>query len=230
MKTKIHPAWIVAGITFGTLFATAGFRSAPSVLILPLEEDFGWRRDVISLAIAINVLLYGLTAPFAAALMERFTVRKVVIKNLPFLLSDTVGFIRKLPTQLVESFKSTLDEVREADLLIHVLDISHPNFEDQFRVVNETLAEIDNREKPTIVVFNKVDAYEYIQNDPDDLMAEETYTLDELRNTWMAKLPNTECVFLSATTKENLEEFKEIVYKQVKLIFQERYPYHNFLY
>jgi GTP-binding protein HflX len=158
------------------------------------------------------------------------TVRKVVIENLPFLLTDTVGFIRKLPHQLVESFKSTLDEVREADLLIHVLDISHPNFEDQFRVVNETLAEIDNREKPTIVVFNKVDAYEYIQNDPDDLMAEETYTLDELRNTWMAKLPNTECVFLSATTKENLEEFKEIVYKQVKLIFQERYPYHNFLY
>jgi len=158
------------------------------------------------------------------------TVRKVVIENLPFLLTDTVGFIRKLPHQLVESFKSTLDEVREADLLIHVLDISHPNFEDQFRVVNETLAEIDNREKPTIVVFNKVDAYEYIENDPDDLMAEETYTLDELRNTWMAKLPNTECVFLSATTKENLEEFKEIVYKQVKLIFQERYPYHNFLY
>lgn len=150
------------------------------------------------------------------------TVRKVVIENLPFLLTDTVGFIRKLPNQLVESFKSTLDEVREADLLVHVLDISHPNFEDHFEVVNATLAEIDNTEKPTILVFNKIDAYNPI---PDEEM-----TLEELKKTWMSKMNNTQCVFISAENKENIEELKTIIYDKVKEIFQIRYPYHHFLY
>lgn len=160
------------------------------------------------------------------------TVRKVVIENLPFLLSDTVGFIRKLPHQLVESFKSTLDEVREADLLVHVLDISHPNFEDQFDVVNETLMEIDGTEKPSIVVFNKIDAYKHVVKEDDDL-SEDTqvnYSLEDLKKTWMARLNDTKCVFISATDKDNIEEFKSILYQEVKAIFQERYPYHNFLY
>ncbi|PWL24503.1 MAG: GTPase HflX [Fluviicola sp. XM-24bin1] len=160
------------------------------------------------------------------------TVRKVVIENLPFLLADTVGFIRKLPHQLVESFKSTLDEVREADVLMHVLDISHPNFEDHFEVVNETLAEIDDAEKPTIVVFNKIDAYQHDPTVEDHEVDSETAVmpLDELKKTWMAKLPNAKCVFISAHTKENVEELRSVVYEEVKEIFQVRYPYHNFLY
>lgn len=160
------------------------------------------------------------------------TVRKVVIENLPFLLTDTVGFIRKLPHQLVESFKSTLDEVREADLLVHILDISHPQFEDHYQVVNETLAEIDKSDKPTIVVFNKVDAYTYVEKEEDDLSPDEAHhvSLDELKKTWMAKLNDTKSVFISATNKENIEEFKSVLYNEVKAIFQERYPYHNFLY
>jgi GTP-binding protein HflX len=158
------------------------------------------------------------------------TVRKVVIENLPFLLSDTVGFIRKLPHQLVESFKSTLDEVREADILLHVLDISHPYFEDQFNVVNETLAEIDKTDKPTIVVFNKIDAYVQEEVAVDDLMNEGSMSLEELKNTWMAKLNNTKCVFISASEKINIDEFKTILYEEVKDIFKKRYPYHNFLY
>ncbi len=151
------------------------------------------------------------------------TVRKVVIENLPFLLTDTVGFIRKLPHQLVESFKSTLDEVREADVLVHVLDISHPNFEDHYHVVNETLAEIDRTDKPTIVVFNKIDSYR-AQSE------EEAVSLEELKKSWMAKLNNTKSVFISAHTKENLDEFKSVLYDEVKDIFKKRYPYHNFLY
>ena len=160
------------------------------------------------------------------------TVRKVVIKNLPFLMADTVGFIRKLPHQLVDSFKSTLDEVRESDLLVHVLDISHPGFEDQYNVVCETLAEIDKTDKPTIVVFNKVDAYNFVAKDEDDLGPMEAcnYSLDDLKKTWMSKLNDTKCVFISAIDKGNIEEFKEILYKEIKVIFQERYPYHNFLY
>ncbi len=160
------------------------------------------------------------------------TVRKVVIDNLPFLLTDTVGFIRKLPPQLIESFKSTLDEVREADLLVHVVDISHPNFEDHYRVVNETLAELDNTEKPTILVFNKIDAYKYIEKEEGDLspLEKENYTLEELKRTWMSKLNNTRCVFISAQNKENIEELKEIIYKEVKEIFKVRYPYNDFLY
>lgn len=154
------------------------------------------------------------------------TVRKVVIENLPFLLTDTVGFIRKLPHQLVESFKSTLDEVREADVLVHVLDISHPHFEDHYRVVNETLSEIDNREKPTIVVFNKIDAYKVGESEDEEHMP----TLKELKKSWMAKLNNTKCVFISAEKKENIDELRKVLYEEVKLIFQERYPYHNFLY
>ncbi|MEX1190844.1 MAG: GTPase HflX [Brumimicrobium sp.] len=160
------------------------------------------------------------------------TVRKVVIENLPFLLSDTVGFIRKLPHQLVESFKSTLDEVRESDILIHVVDISHSNFEDHYNVVNETLGEIDKSEKPTIVVFNKIDAYTHTPQDEDDLSpkTQENYTLEELKKQWMAKLNNDKCVFISAEKKENFDELKDVLYKEVKRIFQVRYPYNNFLY
>ena len=160
------------------------------------------------------------------------TVRKVVIDNLPFLLTDTVGFIRKLPHQLVESFKSTLDEVREADLLIHILDISHPNFEDQYHVVNETLAEIDKTEKPVILVFNKIDAYKYVQKDEDDPspMLKENYSLEELKKTWMSKLNGTLCVFISAQEKENVEELKQVIYEEVKRIFKVRYPYNDFLF
>ncbi|WP_300666503.1 GTPase HflX [Fluviicola sp.] len=154
------------------------------------------------------------------------TVRKVVIENLPFLLTDTVGFIRKLPHQLVESFKSTLDEVREADLLIHVVDISHPNFEDQIHVVSETLAELDNKDKPVILVFNKIDAYKYNpENEKGSNM-----TLEELKKTWMNRLPATKCVFISATDKENVEELKETMYSEIKRIFAIRYPFNNFLY
>ncbi len=159
------------------------------------------------------------------------TVRKVVIGNLPFLMADTVGFIRKLPHQLVDSFKSTLDEVRESDLLIHVLDIAHPNFEDQYEVVCDTLAEIDRRDKPTIVVFNKIDSYEFEDREEDQILLEgENLTLDELKKSWMSKLNETKCVFISAHTKENVDEFKSLVYDEVKSIFQIRYPYHNFLY
>jgi GTP-binding protein HflX len=146
------------------------------------------------------------------------TVRKVVIDNLPFLLTDTVGFIRKLPQPLLESFKSTLDEVREADLLVHVLDLSHPNFEEHFVTVNSTLQEIDKVEKPTVIVFNKIDA-----------LSEEV-SLDELKRTWMAKLGGRPCIFISAVQKSNIEEFRETIYHEVKEIFKVRYPYNNFLY
>ncbi len=155
------------------------------------------------------------------------TVRKVVINNLPFLLTDTVGFIRKLPHQLIESFKSTLDEVREADLLVHVLDISHPNFEDHFRVVNETLQEIDKEEKPTVLVFNKIDAYLSTNLELDE---EIQSSLENLKKTWMSKLNNTKCIFISAHTKENIEELREQLYVEAKEIFKVRYPYNNFLY
>jgi GTP-binding protein HflX len=160
------------------------------------------------------------------------TVRKVVIENLPFLLTDTVGFIRKLPHQLVESFKSTLDEVREADLLIHVIDISHSTFEDQYHVVNETLAEIDKTEKPVILVFNKIDAFEYIEKDEDDLSPRtaENMSLEELKRTWMSKMNNKNCVFISAENKENIEDLKSVIYEEVKRIFQIRYPYNHFLF
>ena len=156
------------------------------------------------------------------------TVRKVVLGNLPLLLTDTVGFIRKLPQQLMESFKSTLDEVREADLLIHVLDISHSNFEDHYRVVNETLSEIDKSSKPTVVVFNKIDAYlppEDELEDPDGLSS-----LDALKKSWMAKLGPNKAIFISAQKKENMDELRDILYKEVKEIFKVRYPYNNFLY
>lgn len=146
------------------------------------------------------------------------TVRKVVIENLPFLLTDTVGFIRKLPRPLLESFKSTLDEVREADLLLHVLDLSHPNFEDQYETVNATLQEIDKTDKPSIIVFNKIDAY--------DAMV----SLEDLKRTWMAKLGGRPCLFISATDRLNLEELKQTIYEEVQRIFKVRYPYNNFLY
>ena len=159
------------------------------------------------------------------------TVRKVIIDNLPFLLSDTVGFIRKLPTHLVESFKSTLDEVREADLLVHVVDISHPNFEEQIEIVEKTLLEIDGEEKATILVFNKIDAFTYIKIDEDDLTpsTRENVSLEELRKTWMAKL-NNNCIFISATNKTNVDELKQMLYDRIKEIHVERYPYNDFLF
>ena len=161
------------------------------------------------------------------------TVRKVVIRNLPFLLSDTVGFIRKLPTQLVESFKSTLDEVREADLLLHVVDISHPDFEDHIESVNQILSEIKSQNKPTIMVFNKIDAYHPEVIEEDDLMTEKTTrhnTLEEWKATWMAKLGSENTLFISATNKENFEEFRHRVYEAVRKIHITRFPYNNFLY
>lgn len=159
------------------------------------------------------------------------TVRKVIIDNLPFLLSDTVGFIRKLPHHLVQSFKSTLDEVREADLLIHVVDISHPNFEEQLEVVQQTLKEIDTIEKPTILVFNKIDAFSYIPKDEDDLspVKRENISLEELEKTWMSKL-NDNCIFISARNKMNVDQLKEIMYAKIKAIHVERYPYNDFLF
>jgi GTPase len=159
------------------------------------------------------------------------TVRKVVIGNLPFLLSDTVGFIRKLPHHLVESFKSTLDEVREADLLLHVVDISHPGFEDQIGVVNQTLQEIHAADKPTIVVFNKTDAYSFKPKDEDDLSPreKENLTLDELKNSWMAR-NNAPCIFISALKKQNVDALREMLYETVKNIHITRYPYDHFLY
>lgn len=159
------------------------------------------------------------------------TVRKVTIENLAFLLSDTVGFIRKLPTELIESFKSTLDEVREADLLVHVVDISHPAFEEQIEVVTQTLNDISETPKPSIVVFNKIDAFTYIQKEEDDLtpLSKENLSLDELKNTWMSRL-NENCVFISAQKKENVEELKTLLYDKVKKIHVQRFPYNDFLY
>ncbi|MFV5701484.1 GTPase HflX [Flavobacterium sp. XS2P12] len=161
------------------------------------------------------------------------TVRKVVIKNLPFLLSDTVGFIRKLPTQLVDSFKSTLDEVREADLLLHVVDISHPEFEDHIASVNQTLLDIKANDKPVIMVFNKIDAYKPLTIDADDLMTEKTprhFTLEEWKSTWMSRVGEQNALFISATNKENFEEFRERVYEAVRQIHITRFPYNKFLY
>lgn len=160
------------------------------------------------------------------------TVRKVVIRNLPFLLSDTVGFIRKLPTQLVESFKSTLDEVREADLLLHVVDISHPNFEEHIDSVNQILTEIKTLGKPTIMVFNKIDAYEAEEIEEDDLITEKTsahYTLKEWKKTWMNRMGDN-VLFISALNKENMEHFRKKVYEAVRQIHITRFPYNNFLY
>ena len=159
------------------------------------------------------------------------TVRKMVIGNLPFLLADTVGFIRKLPHGLVESFKSTLDEVREADVLVHVVDISHAGFEEQIDTVNETLSEIKTGEKPTIYVFNKIDAFEYIKKDDDDLSPKtrDNLSLEELKNSWMGK-NNTPSLFISATEKENIEEFKKVLYEEVKKVHVTRFPYNDFLY
>jgi len=159
------------------------------------------------------------------------TVRKVVIENLPFLLADTVGFIRKLPTDLVDSFKSTLDEVREADLLLHIVDISHPDFEEQICVVENTLKDLDCADKPLMIVFNKIDNYHWQDKDPDDLTptTRENFTLDDLKRTWMAKLDEN-CLFISAREKENIDEFRDILYKKVRELHVQKYPYNNFLY
>jgi GTPase len=158
------------------------------------------------------------------------TVRKVVIENLPFLLSDTVGFIRKLPHQLVESFKSTLDEVREADILLHVVDISHPNFEEQIEIVTSTLAEIEATDKPTVLVFNKVDAFTFDKKDEDDLtpVTRANHSLDDWKKTWMAK--DSPTMFISATEKENFDSFRKLLYDTAKQIHAKRFPYNNYLY
>ena len=172
------------------------------------------------------------------------TVRKMTIDNLPFLLADTVGFIRKLPSDLVESFKSTLDEVREADLLVHVVDISHPDFEEQIRVVEETLKELGCADKPAILVFNKIDAYTWVEKEEDDLtpIQKENYTLEDLKRTWMGKLGRQgdketgrsrhylECLFISAREKENIDELRDILYKRVRELHVQKYPYNDFLY
>ncbi|HUX95475.1 MAG TPA: GTPase HflX [Bacteroidales bacterium] len=160
------------------------------------------------------------------------TVRKIVVTNLPFLLSDTVGFIRKLPHDLVESFKSTLDEVRESDLLVHVVDISHPGFEEQMRVVNETLKELSSADKQTIVIFNKIDAFSYIAKDEFDLTPAQrkNYSLTDLKKTWMASDKNHKSVFISAKTCENVEELRNLLYDEVKRIHVQRYPYNEFLF
>ena len=159
------------------------------------------------------------------------TVRKVVVDNLPFLLADTVGFIRKLPTDLVDSFKSTLDEVREADLLVHVVDISHPGFEEQIEVVNRTLKELGCAEKPMIMVFNKIDAYTWTEKEPDDLtpMTRENVTLAELKRTWMARMSG-QCIFISAREHENIDEFRDTLYRRVSELHVQKYPYNDFLY
>ncbi|MDR1222200.1 MAG: GTPase HflX [Tannerella sp.] len=159
------------------------------------------------------------------------TVRKLIIGNLPFLLSDTVGFIRKLPTELIESFKSTLDEVRDADLLLHVVDISHPAFEDQIEVVNRTLAEIDKTPKPVIMVFNKIDTFTFVPKEDDDLTprTRENISLDELKATWMNKLPEN-CIFISAKNKINIDELRELLYGRVREMHVTRFPYNDFLY
>ncbi len=159
------------------------------------------------------------------------TVRKVVIDNLPFLLADTVGFIRKLPTDLVDSFKSTLDEVREADLLLHVVDISHSDFEEQINVVNKTLADLGCADKPSILVFNKIDNYKWVEKDADDLTPEtkNNLTLDDLKRTWMAKVSGN-CLFVSAREKQNIVEFREVLYKMVREMHVQKYPYNDFLY
>ena len=158
------------------------------------------------------------------------TVRKVVFDNLPFLLSDTVGFIRKLPHGLIESFKSTLDEVRETDLLLHVIDISHPDFESQIEIVEQTLCEIGAENKPTILIFNKIDNYTWIEKDPDDLTepTKENISLEELKQTWMAK-SKFPTLFISAKDKTNIEQFKKLVYQEVKRLHVKIYPYNNFL-
>jgi GTP-binding protein HflX len=157
-------------------------------------------------------------------------VRKVVIENLPFLLSDTVGFIRKLPTQLVESFKSTLDEVRESDILLHVVDISHPDFESQIETVNQTLTDIGAGDKKVIMVFNKIDAYTFDEKEADDLtpITKKNYTLDDWKKTWMAK--DKPCIFISASEKTHYQEFRDLLYKEIRDMHAIRYPYDNFLY
>ena len=159
------------------------------------------------------------------------TVRKVIIDNLPFLLSDTVGFIRKLPTDLVDSFKSTLDEVREADLLVHVVDISHPDFEDQIKVVDKTLADLGCAEKPQMIIFNKVDAYQWVEKDPDDLSepTKENIPLADLMKTWMARLQG-DCIFISARERTNIDELRDVLYKKVRELHVQKYPYNDFLF
>ena len=165
------------------------------------------------------------------------TVRKVVIENLPFLLADTVGFIRKLPTDLVDSFKSTLDETREADLLLHVVDISHPDFEEQIKVVEKTLADLGCADKPSMIVFNKIDAYTWTEKDEDDLtpVKKHEVSLDDLRRTWMARISedksinNLGCIFISAKQKQNIEEFRDTIYKKVRELHVQKYPYNDFL-
>ena len=177
----------------------------------------------------IRVALVGYTNVGKSTIMNLLS--KVVVDNLPFLLADTVGFIRKLPTDLVDSFKSTLDETREADLLLHVVDISHPDFEEQIQVVEKTLEELECADKPSMIIFNKIDNYSWVEKEEDDLtpMEKENIPLEDLKKTWMAKL-NDDCLFISAKNKENIDEFREVLYKKVRELHVQKYPYNDFLY
>ena len=185
-----------------------------------------------------EILGYSETKPFEcvgtyseARYAVSLLIDKLSKENLPFLLSDPVGFIRKLPTDLVESFKSTLDEVREADLLLHIVDVSHPDFEEQIEVVNKTLADLNCGDKPMMVIFNKVDAFTYVQKDEDDLTPKtrENITLDELKESWMGKLADN-CLFISARERQNIDNLKDIIYKKVCELHVQKYPYNDFLY
>ena len=179
----------------------------------------------------IRVALVGYTNVGKSTIMNLLSKSEVFAENLPFLLADTVGFIRKLPTDLVESFKSTLDETREADLLLHIVDISHPDFEEQIKVVEKTLADLGCAEKPSMIIFNKIDAYKWTPQDEDDLTPpkKENISLDELKRTWMARLDEN-CLFISAKEKQNIEEFREEIYKRVRQLHVQKYPYNDFLY
>jgi len=179
----------------------------------------------------IRVALVGYTNVGKSTTMNLLAKSEVVVGNLPFLLADTVGFIRKLPTDLVDSFKSTLDEVREADLLLHVVDISHPDFEEQIQVVNQTLSELGCADKPSMIIFNKIDNYHWVEKEEDDLTpaTKENITLDDLKKTWMAK-EHDNCLFISAKEKENIDEFREVLYKKVRELHVQKYPYNDFLY
>lgn len=221
----------------------AGLRKKLEVIDKQMAQQRGNRGQLV------RVSLVGYTNVGKSTIMNRMsksevyadnklfatldtTVRKVVLGNLPFLLSDTVGFIRKLPHQLVESFKSTLDEVRESDILLHVLDLAHKNFEDHYKVVSETLQEIGAANKPTIIVFNKIDAYKPDESyeDEDGNIVEEQVSIEDLKKQWIAKLDDSQCVFISAYANQNMDELRDMLYEQVKEVFKVRYPYNNFLY
>ena len=221
------------------VMATGTGKTYTSFQIIYRLWKSGCKKRILYLADRNNLIIQTKKGDFKH-FKDKLTIIKVggkivednwLTENLPFLLSDTVGFIRKLPTELVESFKSTLDEVREADLLLHVVDISHPDFEEQIQVVERTLGDLGCSDKPSMIIFNKIDAYTYVEKDEDDLTprTKENITLPELMNTWMAKM-NGDCIFISAREKTNLEELKTIIYNKVRELHVQKYPYNDFLY